>query len=265
MREVLLLQTPTVIIVIGTILIFPIYYIQHPFFEQFKIIQNKKWPWLDDDKQKRNQFWKLTNKSLKLSIFNLLFLIPSLTYIKSLIMTTQDGSGGPSFDDEDWPDLTELVTQNLLLTIIHEFLFHTTHKMCHMYPSLYKYHKVHHEYKDNVIHASQHNHPIDHIFSIATPALISMAIVQPHSFTQFHWTVYVMVANLDDHIGYAFPFSPVRWFPFAASTQEHEFHHGVNIGCYSSKLNIFEKIFKTNEKFISWEKKRMMMMMTKAD
>lgn len=47
----------------------------------------------------------------------------------------------------------------------------------------------------------------------------------------------------DDHCGYAFPWSPVRWFPLSANTDQHEFHHSKNMGCFASKLAIYDQLF----------------------
>lgn len=255
LKEVLLNQTVTIIFILYGLCIVPIYYIQHPFFEQFKIIKNKSWPWLDPKIQIRHEFWQRTRKSMKLASFNLIILVPCATILKTILMDQYLNMPHLSYDNNDqlWPTIPRLIRDNLLLTLLHEFLFHTTHRIMHIYPALYKYHKVHHEYKQNVFYAAQHNHPIDYIISIATPVVLSLYIVNPkHSFTQFQWAIYVIYANLDDHVGYAFPFSPVRWFYFAARTEEHEFHHGVNVGCFSSKLDLFERIFGTNEKFYKW-------------
>ena len=257
LKEMILNQTATITFIIYTLFMLPIYYIQHPFFEQFKIVKHKKWPWLEDNIDKRNEYWKIVRKSAKLCTFNLLILVPLGTMAKYYITTTILGMEPTSFHEEDWPTYIQLIRDNTLMTIIHEFLFHSAHRLMHTYPSLYKYHKVHHEYKTNVVQAAQHNHPIDYILSIAAPVIVTIAIIQPHSFTIFQWAIYLLYTNLDDHIGYSFPFSPVRWFPFAATTEEHEFHHGVNIGCFSSKLDVFERLFGTNDKYLKWEKKQM--------
>ena len=254
-QEVILNHCTTAVFILYTLCTLPIYYLQLPFFEQFKISPDKKWAWQDNDVKKREEFWKMVTKSIKLCAFNLLFLVTTATVANRYLMD-MIGLPGPSFDVDNWPSKMDMARQIIMLTLIHEFLFHTAHKIVHIYPSLYKYHKVHHEYKNNVVIAAQHNHPIDYVISIALPVLAALTIVQPHSFTQCQWAIYILYTNLDDHVGYSFPFSPVRWFPFASLTQEHEFHHSVNIGCYSSKLDVFERLFKTNSRFYPWEDKR---------
>jgi len=128
----------------------------------------------------------------------------------------------------------------------------------HSHKWLYqKFHKVHHEYTHNTLLAAQHNHPVDFIVSVVGPAALTTAIVAPHSVVQFQWIVWTVVANLDDHVGYAFPWSPVRWFvPLASLTEHHEYHHSVNRGCYSSKINVYEQLFQTEGTFGEWNKKR---------
>lgn len=248
----------TSMFVLYTLCIIPVYYLQIPFFEQFKIMPNKKWPWLEEDIAKRKEFWKLTWKSVKLCAFSFLGVLTFATVVVTYLLD-KVGISGPSFDVENWPTQMDLLRDNILLTVFHELLFHLAHRMMHVYPSLYKYHKVHHEYKHNVILAAEHFHPVDHIVSISMPVLLCLTIIQPHSFTQCQWGFYIIYTNCDDHVGYSFPFSAVRWFPFAATTSEHEFHHCMNLGCYSSKLDVFERLFQTNERFFPWEKKRSMM------
>lgn len=127
----------------------------------------------------------------------------------------------------------------------------------HHYSFLYvKFHKVHHEYKYSTLLAAHHVHPVDDLLTIALPVSIALAIIKPHSFTQFQWMLYIAYTNLDDHAGYAFPFSPVRWLPFAASSEEHSFHHFINVGSFSKKLTIFEDIFGTRERFLSYKKQK---------
>ena len=224
----------------------PIYWIQHPFFEQYKIQPDKAWPWLDTKQHVRDEFKKLSLKSIKLTSINLFILLPIMSAMKIWLahVTGLENPNAFSIKDEHWPNPLENVIKLSSMVVLHEFGFYMTHKMMHTYPSLYKYHKIHHEYKMNTTLASQHNHPIDFILSIGAPAALAVTMVRPHMITLFQFTIWTMYANLDDHVGYAFPWSPVRWFvPLAAATDEHEFHHSINLGCYASKLSIFNSLF----------------------
>jgi methylsterol monooxygenase len=86
--------------------------------------------------------------------------------------------------------------------------------------------------------------------------MIAQLIVCPHSFTQAQWMIWLLWTNFDDHLGYAFPWSAVRWFPFCGLTEHHEFHHAINMGCFASKLNIYDKLFNSESKYLAWRSKR---------
>ena len=227
----------------------PIYYGNFAFFEQYKI-SDKPWAWRSEKRQDRDQFWALAKKSLKLFFFNYCILVPILTAGKYFLFNTP-----MSFSTDDWPSYAASARGNILLTLVHEFFFYVAHRISHL-PQFYKHHKVHHEWRQNMILASQHEHPIDYLITIATPALIAIIICAPHSFTLFQWIVWVVIANVDDHLGYAFPWSPVRWFVFAARTDQHEFHHSRNMGCFASKLNIYDALFKSEQPYLDWRAKR---------
>lgn len=247
----LTVTVPVIFYTVYNILMLPIYYFQHPYFEQFKIQSNRHWPWLDNRELVQNAFWKLSKKSIKLNLFNVFFLLPVMSISKIFVFRVLRVSNSSAFctDDEHWPSTFKNCHDIFLMAILHEFGFYVTHRIMHVYPSLYEYHKVHHEYKMNTTLAALHNHPVDFILSIGGPALLSVALVNPHSLSYFQWSLWTIFTNLDDHVGYSFPWSPVRWFPLAATTDEHEFHHSKNVGCFGSKLNIFNSLFGGYEYF----------------
>jgi len=237
------------------------------FIQQYKI-SKEPWPWLSSGKQlnrddkikdesssekQRQLFWKRTYKSIIFDFFNLFLFIPALVHIKTIFVS----SHVMSFSIEDFPAPSLQSAATLLsMGIIHEFGFYWTHRLMHMYPSLYKYHKVHHEYKQNNVLTSQHFHAIDFLVSIAFPAILTTEIVRPHGVTQLQFGLWLLTSNFDDHLGYAFPWSSVRWFPWSAGTDAHEYHHSVNMGCYGSKLSLWDWMFGTDNVYNEWRKKR---------
>lgn len=249
----LAVTVPTIFYLVYNILVLPVYYVQHPFFEQFKIQSDRPWPWRDHREAVRNDFWNLSKRSIKLTLFNVCFLLPVLSIAKILAfrMLNLTNTSAYSIDDKHWPRSSKNCHDILLMAILHEFGFYTIHRIMHSYPFLYKYHKIHHEYKMNTTLAALHNHPIDFILSIGGPFLLAVATVNPHSLSLFQFYLWTVFTNLDDHVGYSFPWSPARWFPFAATTNEHEFHHSKNIGCFGSKLTVFNLLFGGHEFFSS--------------
>lgn len=230
-------------------LILPIYAGDYPFFEQFKI-SDKPWAWRSKKQADRDAFWALTRRSIKLYLFNYGVLVPLLTTGKYMLLDVS-----MSFSTDDWPSYCTLFKHNLALSLIHEFGFYWTHRISH-HPTLYRFHKVHHEYHQNTILASMHEHPVDYVICLASPALFATVVVQPHSMTLFQWVIWLIVANIDDHAGYSFPWSPVRWFWGASTTDQHEYHHSHNKGCFASKLNIYDKLFDSEMPYQNWRARR---------
>jgi len=237
------------------------------FIQQYKISKDP-WPWekivannnigrsirsKNSDNDKQQQFLSRTYKSILSDFAGLLVFIPSLVYIKTILLPHLE----MSFSTSDFPTPSiESATTLLAMGIIHEFGFYWTHRLMHTYPSLYQYHKVHHEYHQNNVLAAEYFHPIDFLISIAFPAILTTMIVRPHGFTQFQFGLWLLTANFDDHLGYAFPWSACRWFPLSSGTDAHEFHHSVNMGCYGSKLCIWDWIFGTDKVYEKWRRKR---------
>ena len=175
------------------VVMLPIYYAEIPFFEQFKI-SDQPWAWRSPKEEVRRKFWALSGRSVRYFFVNYGFLVPVLTAGKYFVL-----GDNMSFSTRDWPSYQTLFLHNMALTLVHEFAFYWSHRIAHI-PSLYKYHKVHHEYTQNTILASQHEHPIDYIVTIATPALVAVSVVNPHSVTLFQWIAWILVANIDDHV-----------------------------------------------------------------
>ncbi len=237
---VLIISVAPLFFFLYTLVMIPIYAGDYPFFEQYKI-QEKGWPWFDSDPKVRQHFWKLSFKSLRLTAFNLFLLVPILVGAKIHFendILQKDRAFFFSTSDDHWPSTQKNIQDILLMTMLQEFGFYATHRMMHAHPYLYQFHKVHHEYKMNTTLAAQHNHPVDYVVSLSGPAVLAIALVpSSHSISQFQFALWLLWANLDDHVGYAFPWSPLRWFPGSALTDEHEFHHSQNKGCFGTKLS----------------------------
>jgi sterol desaturase/sphingolipid hydroxylase (fatty acid hydroxylase superfamily) len=186
----------------------PPYLLQWDFFEQFRISKDV-WPWKDERGAVRGEFWKLTRRSLVIDTMNMLIFAPIYVCLKGVLLPSRT----MSFSVDDWPTYMESFSDIIISVVLHEFLFYWSHRLMHIYPVLYRHHKVHHEYKRNGIFAAQHFNPVDYLFSIAGPVILTSVVVRPHGMTQFQIGLWIITTNLDDHLGYAFPWSPVRWFP----------------------------------------------------
>lgn len=159
-------------------------------------------------RRRQQEFWKLFSKSLCIDLANVFLHFPACIYIKTLLLTHHRFV--TSFSIDDWPTMYQSAMIVPAMAIFHEFLFYTSHRMMHSHPILYKYHKVHHEYKQNNVLAAQYFHFVDFVLTISGPVVLTTLLFRPHSFTLFQLGLWIFTANLDDHLGYAFPWSAVR-------------------------------------------------------
>lgn len=173
-------------------------------FERYKI-STDPWPWNDKRASVRDGFWARTRKSLRIDATNLFVFLPACVYAKTVLFPDR----AVSFAVDEWPTHYEAGVGVLQLVVLSDFGFYWTHRMMH-HPSLYRFHKVHHEYKQNNVLSAQHFHPVDFFVSIAMPVIVTTLVVRPHSFTQVLAGLWIFTANCDDHLGYAFPWSSVR-------------------------------------------------------
>lgn len=211
----------------------PTYLLEWDFFEQYKI-STSTWPWKDKRDKIRKDFWKLTYKSICIDFMNIFIFLPCCVYTKTILFPNR----GLSFSIDDWPTYWELGRDVLALAITHEFGFYWAHRITHAIPSLYKYHKVHHEYKQNDVLASQYFHPVDFFLSIALPAILSTIIIKPHSFTWLQTGLWIFTANLDDHLAYAFPWSPGLFAHYISFRSLSScFASCVSFGCFFADLS----------------------------
>ena len=220
--EVLLFAIPAPYFIVYAIVVaLPPYLLQWEFFEQFKISKDP-WPWHDlgnnnhgdnsrDHRQQEQEvmsshstskslqrrhrqkveFRKLLFKSLCIDMASVFLYLPTCIYTKTLLLPQQ--TFRMSFSLDDWPTMYQSAILVPSMAIFHELLFYTTHRMMHAHPILYKYHKVHHEYKQNTILAAQYFHIVDFVLTIAGPVVLTTILFRPHSFTQFQVGLWILL------------------------------------------------------------------------
>ena len=246
-KFVFFLVTPLPFFVVYNLMMLPIYAGNFPFFERYRIQQHVCWPWFDPRPEVREAIWKLIHRSLKLGALNLGVVIPAFNAFKIYVereIFKKDSTFFLQTDDGHWPSTGKIIRDLFLMVVIQDFAAYVAHKAMHIYPTLYKFHKAHHEYKINITLATQHFHPIEAIIIGMIPVhLPSFFVRDAHSITWFMYLLWTMLASLEDHVGYAFPWSPFRWFPGSVLTEEHEFHHSMNAGCYGFKFTWFNSLF----------------------
>lgn len=89
-------------------------------------------------------------------------------------------------------------------------------------------------------------HPLDNLFVNWYPPHFALWLFGLHVWDYWVFMIGAVLLGLDDHGGYAFPFSPFRLFPGQPSAEWHLFHH-FGSGNYSK--DFWDGTFKTDREY----------------
>lgn len=213
-----------------------IYYIQHPFFEQFKS-NTEEWPFISDPEGYKKQMWLAFRKGIQYY---------TLLQVPMLFATVYGGIINASFDFSDLPSYPKLLAQFFFMFFWAEFYFYWGHRFAH-HPKFYWIHKKHHEARNPTIIDAPWVSYWEYFF-IDIPTLTGGLLLlgsNCHFFSYVVFSIWATISNLDDHVGYEFPWMFTKSLPFMASNTGHNYHHLYNIGNYGAHSICWDVIFGT--------------------
>ncbi|TNV76918.1 hypothetical protein FGO68_gene12031 [Halteria grandinella] len=232
-----------------------IYWLNHPFFEQYKILKTEKWPW----KENTIEWKQLLIKSIALVGVNALVIFPCMLYLLQVVSgfnTTQ------TFAIEDLPSKITILWQYIFASYVDDIGFTLSHRLLHI-PFFYKHvHKVHHSYTQAVSISATYAHPVEYALGNMLPAGIPTLLMgkRQHFFTFCVITIVRVIGTSTGHSGYDFPW--VFWdvLPMRGTAKYHDYHHsgGDFSGNYSGASTIIDTVWGTNKKYYREYKKEMM-------
>lgn len=114
------------------------------------------------------------------------------------------------------PDPFRILFDIAVLIACEEIGFYYVHRALHS-KYLYRFHKVHHEWRTPIAMAAIYCHPVEHLFCNLLPIFGGLLILGSHVVTCWIWIAAVYFTVLYDHSGYH--------FPFFFSSEAHSFHH----------------------------------------
>lgn len=224
-----------------------IYSAKSRYFEKFKV-QHEPWPWEKDPKA-----YKILRDSIgKSFIIHNFILLPLVNYLPVVL-----GIVELNLSPLDYPSTFEIIIQIIFCMIIDDLVFYFSHRTLHS-PWLYRtIHKKHHEAKATFGWVATYAHPIEFIFGDLLPAGVGMIILgnRCHIVTSYLWTFLKIIETTDGHCGYDFPWSPFRLLPMSAGSSYHCFHHSHNVGNFGSFFTVWDTLFGTNQKYLSYSAK----------
>jgi sterol desaturase/sphingolipid hydroxylase (fatty acid hydroxylase superfamily) len=113
------------------------------------------------------------------------------------------------------PSLLEFTKDIVGFFMIYDVGFFWSHWMLHL-PFFYgRIHKLHHQWTAPTALAAAYAHPIEHIISNLSPAILAMLFFKPHYITFVAFTWLGLFTTLCEHSGYE----------FLADAKFHDIHH----------------------------------------
>jgi len=200
-----------VVLAISYIVMYWVYYINHPFFEQYKGL-DQKWPWDEDREKWLDMVWRCLGNFM----FNNLVIRPALDAFE---LYKSDFQIEDAMSIEELPNSKTLLYTVLYCLLIEEVIAYSVHAWSH-HKYLYPYiHKKHHKPKQVVSIVSQYENAAENIMlryiGGVGPSLVPGGM---HVWTSMVFSLIKLLEVVDAHSGYEFPWSPFRMVPFATSS-----------------------------------------------
>ena len=213
------------------------------------------WPWRAREPAARAAFWAALPRSLLIVAGNNAFLIVMLVVPYALHARHL---GAFSLAREELPaSRLSLVAQLAFCFACEDAVFYAVHRALHD-PRVFRLvHRMHHEWRAPIVLASEHAHVLEYVISNGVPVIVGPLLLRAHTFTVAIFVLVRVATSVDNHCGFAFPWSPVRLLPFGATAESHDFHHSsVSTGVFSSQFALLDALFETFGAFPEWRRRR---------
>jgi len=199
--------------------------------EPFRIEKGK-----DPTPEKMYGAWKEATKNMFLHAV-IWFLLWDAVFSKHVIV------------DSNPPGWSEFLTYFYGSAISNDFFFYCFHRLFHEFPSLYKLHKIHHEFNFTKGIVAEYAHPIEGLVCNILPTL-SGTMFWCCYYGNVHLSFFIsflgfrLIETTELHSGFMFPISSAYLLPWHfidygwshGISQSHYFHHSHNSGNYGSPL-----------------------------
>lgn len=145
-----------------------------------------------------------------------------------------------------------LLLQLFMFEILFDFFHYWTHRISHIYPILYRFHKIHHSSHPVQASVTFQHHPIDLLLTNTLPLLIcTYCIPCSHYFiTIIMW--YKTIQEIGGHTGKdirSSSFIFCIWLPkllgIELYSRDHALHHTMPMYNFSKRFSIWDKVFGT--------------------
>jgi sterol desaturase/sphingolipid hydroxylase (fatty acid hydroxylase superfamily) len=187
---------------------------------------------------------RLRNRAIWYNFLNTYIINTMLIYLAAWI----GGINNDSYSLEI-PSIGKMAGHLYFCVFMEAALFFVMHVIGHKY--MYRWHKLHHEFKIPHVLNAMHLDPIDYLVGTALPFAGGYILLgdNVHFITLTYWSVWRLCEGASNHSNYDFDWSMFRIVPAAAGASYHTFHHTHNIGNYGSFMALHDTICGTNKDY----------------
>ena len=129
-----------------------------------------------------------------------------------------------------------IALSNVFCLMAEDFYHYFAHRALHYGPLYKKIHKLHHEFSAPFGLAAEYAHPIETltlgIGFFVGPAILLACGVEMHVLTMAIWLAVRLIAVVDVHSGYDFPWSLRNFLPCWGGSDFHDYHHMAFVGMF---------------------------------
>jgi sterol desaturase/sphingolipid hydroxylase (fatty acid hydroxylase superfamily) len=242
-------------------------------FDAFKTMQNKEWPFLNNNivRQLSKNITFDNNDTKSITVAELHSDVVCDTYINhykiniplfmtfTVLTSIYMKNNVLDMSIDQLPTLYEILFQLNASFLISDAIFYFAHRTLHS-RKLFWIHSDHHDFKYPTVHASMRSGVIDYILEILIPGGIGLCFFKMHVIT---FTLYMfsgVTIDVLNHCGYMilyFPFNyffPINELLFGEIIyKHHEKHHNKVVKNYGGVTMIYDKLFNTIDTYESNE------------
>lgn len=140
---------------------------------------------------------------------------------------------------------------------INETGFYWSHRLLHSNAWLYrKVHAQHHMYGAPIGLSAEYAHWFEALISNGLPTIGGALLLGPHVAVFWLWLACRIVLTVENHSGYAWPFSPLHMLPGTSHALAHDYHHSHNRGMYGATFGLWDWLCGTDADFRAYLKAR---------
>jgi sterol desaturase/sphingolipid hydroxylase (fatty acid hydroxylase superfamily) len=221
-----------------------LYCLAIPAIERLKVYPTP-WPWKDPDAAKRAEFRDLNRKALFyiMKYHSVVFVI---TWLLTLLPKT--AASLDNYRPETVPAWYVSAFQIIVSSLIAETGFYFGHRLLHSSPFWYDFHKMHHEFKDSTVLATFYLTPVNSLITDLIPAGAGLVLFNMHIYTQWMFTIPLILNAAWVHCGYQFPWriNPFLVLPFSTESEiTHDLHHRSPLCNYGGAYFFWDRLLGT--------------------